>query len=606
MTPLPTRPAKTGPSNRRKLPARLVPLALAAAALLAGSAFSLHAAAQTGAAADSSGNAVERQSLEQLRATTLALIEALVSQGLLPRDRADAILRQAAAPASAGWGEPPRMAPAAGAAAGNLATAGAVVRVPYLSESVRAQLREELKNEVLATAREERWADPRALPDWVRGLVLEGDLRVRWQEEGLRAPVYATGFVPGVGNPCNTVGGNLPAECYRSQSGSPAWSPDLTNTTHDRNRLTLRARLGVLAKVGDDTSLGLRLSTGSTSGPTSASQTLGQGFNKVGIVLDRAWLRWEPRYDLRAWAGRMPTPFFGGDLLWPDDLNLDGVALQGEHNLGNGAFVFGSAGAFALGEVALGARDKWLYGAQIGVDWSSGGDWQWRSALAVYDFHNMEGIRETALPPTGGRDGSTDYLSSDYPATVRLKGNSLIALNAPGSTASATTWGLASKFRPINLSSAFTLKQFAPVEATLALDWVKNSAFDLADISRRAGVPLDGQLNDRSTGLQAKLTLGAHRLAQAGDWQATVALRRFERDAWVDGFTDTNWHLGGTSYQGWSLGGQYAIDRRTWLGLRLIGTRNLDDGLRDSAGRANLSSAPLRIDLLQLDLNARF
>jgi hypothetical protein len=40
--------------------------------------------------------------------------------------------------------------------------------------------------------------------------------------------------------------------------------------------------------------------------------------------------------------------------------------------------------------------------------------------------------------------------------------------------------------------------------------------------------------------------------------------------------------------------------------LRFTGTRSLDDGYRDADGRANLSSAPLRIDVLQLDLNARF
>lgn len=591
------RPATVHPSK----PPRLRPLTLAL-----GLGLHLLIAANAGAQTAAPGPAAtpERQSLEQLRATTLALIEALVTQGLLPRERADAILRQAAATPAAGagaastqWGDAPK--------AGGLppGTPGAVVRVPYLSETVRAQLRDEVKNEVLATAREERWADPRALPDWVRGLTLDGDLRLRWQDEGYRAPAYAAGQT----DPCAILAGNLPAECYRTQAGSPAWAPDRNNTTHDRSRATLRARLGVQAKVGDDTQLGLRLSTGTTSGPSSSSQTLGQGFNKASLVLDRAWLRWEPRHDMRLLAGRQATPFFGSDLLWPDDLSVDGLALQGEHNLASGTFAFATVGAFPLGEVAQGPRDKWLYGAQVGVDWSPSGAWQWRSALAVYDFHRIEGERETVSAPTGGRDQTTPYLSSEYPANVRLNGNSLIVINGPCfATTCPTNWGLASKFRPVHLSSALTLKQFAPVEATLALDWVKNSGFDIADISRRAGVPMAGLLNDRSTGLQAKLTVGAHRLSNAGDWQAMAALRRFERDAWVDGFTDTSWHGGGTGYQGWSLGGSYAFDRRTSLALRLTSTRNLDDGLRDADGLANRSSAPLRIDILQLDLNARF
>ena len=99
----------------------------------------------------------------------------------------------------------------------------------------------------------------------------------------------------------------------------------------------------------------------------------------------------------------------------------------------------------------------------------------------------------------------------------------------------------------------------------------------------------------------------------AGEWQVSAALRKFERDAWIDGFTDTSWHLGGTNYKGWSLGGSYALDLRFWMSARWTSTRNLDDGVRylavpgDAASLSgNLSSAPLRIDVFQLDLHARF
>ena len=52
--------------------------------------------------------AQDRADLERLRATTLGLIDALVSQGLLTRERADAIVRQAAAavPAPAACSRP--------------------------------------------------------------------------------------------------------------------------------------------------------------------------------------------------------------------------------------------------------------------------------------------------------------------------------------------------------------------------------------------------------------------------------------------------------------------------------------------------------------------
>ncbi|MFY9511595.1 MAG: putative porin [Rubrivivax sp.] len=567
------------------------------------------AAALALALAAPAAHADEKAELERLRATTLALIEALVNQGLLSRERADGLLRQAQAapakPAEPQWGTPP----AAGAPG-----APRTIRVPYVSETLRAQLKDEIRNEVLSTAREERWADARQVPEWVRGLQIEGDLRLRWQAERYDQPQYlrdGSGAI--VGGSCDIVGGNLPAECYRQQNelaSSPAWAPDLLNTTNNRERLVLRARLGINAKVGDDTSLGLRLSTGSNSGPTSSSQTLGSHFNKAGIVIDRAFLRWEPRHDVRFIGGRMANPFFGSDLLWPEDLSFDGAALQGELNLVPGAYAFATLGAFPLEEFNVDRRDKWLYALQLGADWALADKLQWRIGLASYRFVNVEGVRENEPAPGGSRAGTVPYLTSQYPSNVRLKGNTLINLNDPTSTA-APTWGLASRFRPLNLTTQLALKVFDPLEATLALDWVRNSAFDIDDIRRRAGGGAFDGLQARTTGLQVKGSFGHARPSNNGEWQFSAALRKFERDAWVDGFTDPTWHLGGTGYKGWQIGGLVAFDRRTTLGLRVTSTRNLDDGVRytdpvSGVVSGNLSSAPLKIDVFQIDLNSRF
>src|SRR5262245_18852356 len=85
------------------------PCALAAAAALALPGASPWAAAQSAppaAAAAATAAAVpdpasERAGLQELRATTLALIEALVEQGLLPRAKADELIRKAQQAAAA-------------------------------------------------------------------------------------------------------------------------------------------------------------------------------------------------------------------------------------------------------------------------------------------------------------------------------------------------------------------------------------------------------------------------------------------------------------------------------------------------------------------------
>jgi hypothetical protein len=147
----------------------------------------------------------------------------------------------------------------------------------------------------------------------------------------------------------------------------------------------------------------------------------------------------------------------------------------------------------------------------------------------------------------------------------------------------------------------------------MTLDLLKNTAFDLADIQKRAGSTAVADLANKSSAAQLRFQLGSHSMAERGSWSTSLALRKFERDAWIDALTDTTWNLGGTNYRGYSLGGVYAFDRNATVGLRWTSTRNLDDGRRfltnpadPTSLTANMSSAPLKIDVIQLDLNASF
>jgi hypothetical protein len=76
-------------------------------------------------------------------------------------------------------------------------------------------------------------------------------------------------------------------------------------------------------------------------------------------------------------------------------------------------------------------------------------------------------------------------------------------------------------------------------------------------------------------------------------WRVTFAYKYLEADAVLDAFTDSDFHLGGTDAKGWILGGEYAVLDNTWITLRWI-TADAIDG------------APFGVDVLQLDLNAKF
>src|SRR5580693_818753 len=179
-------------------------------------------------AAASPSFADDLDELRKLRDTTISLVNALVEQGVLTRAKADAIIAQAEqagakapanappgtanAPAAVAAGAPNSGAapagapnavaaaapaavgsttvaaaaakPAAGAAPSGAAVAPAepgVVRVPYIPESVKQDITNDVKQDVLAQAKTERWGDPGALPDWLKHFTWYGDMRVRFE-----------------------------------------------------------------------------------------------------------------------------------------------------------------------------------------------------------------------------------------------------------------------------------------------------------------------------------------------------------------------------------------------------------------------------------------
>jgi len=515
--------------------------------------------------------ASEREDIEQLRNTAVGLIQALVEQGLLSREKAAELIKKAESRNTTDT-------------AGNPARLGAdgkpVVRVPYVPESVKTEIREQVKQEVLAQAKQERWGDPGALPDWVDRIHFEGDLRLRMEQD-----LYDKN--------------NIPATYFISQNNpgvsGPAYGVDLTNTTENRSRLTLRARFGFTARIGDTVTGGFRLATGNQSTPASTSQTLGannNNFNRYTIGLDRGYLRWEPRRWLRLDGGRMPNPYFSSDLIFAEDLAFDGVAATVKANLSDNFLGYAVLGTFPLSENGISKNSHWLTGVQAGGEW----DWSPRTRIkfgvAQYAFRNMEGSPQAF----NSSNTPSTYSLQEYGKNVRQKGNSLFNIGDPALTTTAPVWGLMARFQPLTLNASVDFAQFDPIHVVLSADYVKNIGFDRAEIRNRTGIDLE----PKTTGYQYRLAVGMPSMSAPRDWQLFGILRQLERDAVIDGFTDTTWHLGGTNYRGYSIGGSYAVDRNAWLTARWTSTKNLIDY------NAGFSGAPLSIDVLQLDFNARF
>lgn len=520
----------------------------------------------------------ERQQLTELRNTVVNLLEALVERGVVTREQAQAMVSDAQTRASADAAEQAKV---------EAAEAGAV-RVPYVPEVVREEIRKEVADElapeirrqVVRQAQLEGWGVPGALPEWVSGLRLYGDVRVRSQGE-----FYASDNVTALDpNPyldylaINDAGGT-------TRAGKDAF----INTTEDRDRLRLRARAGIDAQLAGGWSAGLRFATGDAGDPVSTNQTFSTSAGRYPIALDQGYIRWSgvdeaQRHGLTAVGGRIANPFVTTDLIFDNDLTFDGIA--GTYRLALGAgenfrrYVYLTAGAFPLEEVELSGDDKWLYAGQAGIHYGFAGGSRLRLAAAYYDYRNITGERN-----------AFDSTLLDYTAPRFLqKGNTLFNIRN-SSDISAELFALANEYQLANVTASAELKVGKSYRVALSGDYVRNIGYDADLLFANAGYA--GPKQDEA--YLVELAVGADVMARRGAWRATVGYRYIESDSILDAFADSDFHLGGTDAEGYVVSAEYAATDKVLVRLRYLSANEILDPLR-----------PFGVDVLQLDLNARF
>lgn len=496
------------------------------------------------------------------------LVDALVTEGVVPAEKRDEIVRRAIEKTAA---EP--------AVPGEIR----VQEVPeVVKDEIREQVRQELKEDVvkdiIREARTRRWGVPGAWPEWVDRIAVSGDVRVRGQSDN-----YASGN-----------GVNFFDYQRINQARNFAIDQVFLNSTEDRDRLRVRMRLALEAQLSPGASAGIRIATGSLLDPVSTNQTLGNTGRPFQVILDRAFLRYQTAAQaITATAGRMPNPFFGTDLVWDPDLNFDGVAIKvaPRHFGDEGAVAYAfepfmTVGAFPLQEVELSTRDKWLYGGQLGFGWKAAGGSHLRLGAAYYAYDGITGERS-----------AVDSRLTDFTAPQFVqKGNSLFEIsNESDPSSTSILFGLASDFREANATLSWELVGVLPVDVVATADYVKNVGFDRDEILTRTGL----NLPEETSAHGLALAVGRRKVAERGDWQVFGELRRLEADAVLDAFTDSDFHLGGTNAKGWIAGFSYALRDHLLLTTRYLSSNEITaDPWFDTDGQPDAFG----IDTLQIDL----
>ncbi len=547
---------------------------------------------------------------------TLNLIRRLVQRGVLPQSDADDLIKLAEEDTAAAKAEATAQPTPSGSAT-TVATTHApapsdTVRVTYVPEFVKKQIREEVKQDVLAQARAERWAAPRSFPEWVSRYTLFGDVRLRY--EGLFFPSGSdnTGAFPNF----NAINTGSPFDVAGTVF-SPQYNVDQT-----RYRPRLRARVGASIDLEEGFTSGLRLATGENNNPVTASQSLGvangaQGgnFSKYAVWLDRAFIKYDAyNRNVSATIGRFDNPFFATNLIWSDDLGFDGAVVKAKRQLAPTLVPFVTAGAFPVFNTDLNfsntqpakfkSEDKWLYAAQVGIDWSVNHDFSAKLGAAYYDFQNIEGkLSDPFTPVTSSDAGDTD----DSRPAFAQSGNTYMALrnivpNVLNNFGAINQWqyfGLATPFRDVALTARLDYNQFAPFQISLQTEVIQNTAFHRGLVAKKAvnnlGAAGAGAFVGGNNAWMVGLRAGAVALEKRWDWNTSLTYKYVASDSVVDGFDDADFggtRLG-TNLKGYILGGNLALSRRVWLSLRWMSADSV-------------SGPVFKNDLFQFDFNGKF
>jgi hypothetical protein len=510
----------------------------------------------------------ERQSLEELRNTVINLLQALVDQGVITREKASQMVKAAQDKA------------AADAAAAAKADEGAV-RVPYVPQIVKDEISKQVAEsvkpgvvaDVVKEAKEEKWGVPGALPEWLSRTSLYGSILLR--EEGI---LYSGSNVQNYYlnyNAVNAAGGI-------SKAGINAF----LDVNDNRYRFRGAARLGIATTITDSLTAGLRLSTGNTSDLVSPSQTL-DGTPPYSFGLDNLYLRLDERTDKRfpwlsAIGGKFTSPWFSPtDLIFHKQLNFNGLAVTGRKGFGDGSeeqsHAFFTIGAMPIEEIALSARDKWLYGAQAGTNLHFGNNQRLRLAAAYYDFQNYE-----------GRENPPNLNTFDYTAPQFFRtGNSVFDIRND-TDPTTNLFAVASKFRLINIAATYEIP-IARYTLAFTADAVKNVGFNQAEIFGRTGL----EIAPRVKGYQGEISFGTPTVLTYGAWRALIGYRYLQRDAVIDAYTDSDFHFGGTDASGYYLIGDVGLANNLWMRARYQSSNAID-------------GPTYAVDTVQIDLNTTF
>jgi hypothetical protein len=347
--------------------------------------------------------------------------------------------------------------------------------------------------------------------DWASKIAIKGDLRYRYEYIGDEA--------------LNSAGVQSSADRYRDR---------------------IRARVNIEAKPTDTIVVGLGFATTEGGDPRSSNQSLDGSFSRKSLDLDLAYFDWK----FASWGdligGKMKQPFVkpGQSVFWDGDVNPEGLAFAF-----NSGMWFGSAYSYWIDEIS-GAEstrtaDVKLNGGQLGVKIPVGAS---SLMLAAHYYDLTAGIGRA--PFFGGSSNGNTTVGTTTPVLVY-------------------DYEVINVMAELNLMLGATPLQFW-------VDGAQNQDPEDFDTAWAAGVLFGKASNNRT-------------------WEFGTSYQVIEKDALFAQLIDSDFGGGTSDSEGWIIRGAFAPVRNWTLNATyFINQRNVDVGTEAD------------YDRLQVDFNLKF
>lgn len=321
-------------------------------------------------------------------------------------------------------------------------------------------------------------------------------------------------------------------------------------STADRHRDRIRARLNIEAKATDDLLVGVGFATAENGDPRSSNQSLDGVFTRKAFDLDVAYFDWKFSSWGNLIGGKMKQPFLrpGQSGFWDADVNPEGLAVTF-----NRGMWFGSAYSYWVDEIS-GAEDTRtsdvkLYGGQVGLRLPIGSV---SSLMLAAHYYDLSGGVGRAPFFANSSNGNTTIGAGTPPVQVLLYDYEVVNLSAELSTT------------------------LGALPLLLWADAAQNQ--DPSDLNTAWGIgAVFGKASNPKT------------------WEAAVSYQLIEKDALYGQLIDSDFANGTTDVEGWTVRGAFAPSRNWTLNATyFINERNIDVGTESD------------YDRFQLDMNVKF